>query len=80
MLMTQCGTPYWTAPEVLLGNAYNEKADVYRQALRCCAAVLLCCCAAVLLCCCAAVLLCCCAAVLLCCCAAAVRAAPCADG
>jgi serine/threonine protein kinase len=27
--MTRCGTPCWTAPEVLRGEKYSEKADVY---------------------------------------------------
>jgi len=27
--MTSCGTPSWTAPEVLRNEAYTEKADVY---------------------------------------------------
>ncbi|AGO82793.1 Serine/threonine protein kinase [Pandoravirus dulcis] len=27
--MTRCGTPAWTAPEVLRGERYSEKADVY---------------------------------------------------
>jgi len=29
MTMTRCGTPCWTAPEVIRGEKYNEKADVY---------------------------------------------------
>lgn len=28
--MTHCGTPYWTAPEVIRQEAFDEKADVYR--------------------------------------------------
>jgi serine/threonine protein kinase len=24
-----CGSPYFNAPELLLGKAYNEKADVF---------------------------------------------------
>eukprot|EP01105_Mastigella_eilhardi_P017082 TRINITY_DN3924_c0_g1_i1.p1 TRINITY_DN3924_c0_g1~~TRINITY_DN3924_c0_g1_i1.p1 ORF type:complete len:722 (+),score=180.43 TRINITY_DN3924_c0_g1_i1:2032-4197(+) len=28
-MMSLCGTPAWTAPEVLLRSAYSEKADVY---------------------------------------------------
>ena len=28
-VMTQCGTPFWTPPEIFLGRAYNERADVY---------------------------------------------------
>jgi serine/threonine protein kinase len=27
--MTRCGTPCWTAPEVIRGEKYSEKADVY---------------------------------------------------
>jgi serine/threonine protein kinase len=27
--MTRCGTPCWTAPEILRGEKYSEKADVY---------------------------------------------------
>ncbi|SPN79254.1 5'-nucleotidase/apyrase [Brazilian cedratvirus IHUMI] len=27
--MTKCGTPAWSAPEILLNKKYNEKADVY---------------------------------------------------
>jgi serine/threonine protein kinase len=27
--MTRCGTPCWTAPEVIRGEKYGEKADVY---------------------------------------------------
>lgn len=27
--MTRCGTPCWTAPEVISGDKYNEKGDVY---------------------------------------------------
>ena len=27
--MTRCGTPAWTAPEVLRGEMYSEKADLY---------------------------------------------------
>lgn len=27
--MTYCGTPKWTAPEVLRMNSYSEKADVF---------------------------------------------------
>jgi serine/threonine protein kinase len=28
-IMTVCGTPIWTAPEILRGDTYNEKADVF---------------------------------------------------
>lgn len=31
--MTACGTPYWAAPEVILGKAYNQKADVFSFAI-----------------------------------------------
>jgi len=27
--MTACGTPSWTAPEVLRGEKYTEKCDIY---------------------------------------------------
>lgn len=27
--MTSCGTPQWAAPEVIRGDAYSEKADIY---------------------------------------------------
>jgi serine/threonine protein kinase len=27
--MTRCGTPCWTAPEVIRGEKYSEKADVF---------------------------------------------------
>jgi serine/threonine protein kinase len=27
--MTACGTPSWTAPEILRNEKYTEKADVY---------------------------------------------------
>merc|ERR1711879_1068121 len=27
--MTRCGTPCWTAPEIIKGDNYSEKADVY---------------------------------------------------
>jgi len=27
--MTRCGTPCWTAPEVIRGQQYDEKADIY---------------------------------------------------
>lgn len=29
-LKTRCGSPAWSAPEVLKGQSYNESADVYR--------------------------------------------------
>ncbi len=28
--LTACGTPCWAAPELLRGQRYTEKADVYR--------------------------------------------------
>ena len=31
--MTRCGTPCWTAPEVIRGESYSEKADVYSFAI-----------------------------------------------
>lgn len=31
--MTACGTPAWTAPEVVAGDAYDEKVDVYSYAM-----------------------------------------------
>jgi serine/threonine protein kinase len=27
---TRCGTPSWTAPEIISGDPYTEKADIYR--------------------------------------------------
>ncbi|QBZ81599.1 Serine/threonine protein kinase, catalytic domain containing protein [Pandoravirus celtis] len=27
--MTRCGTPAWTAPEIIRGETYSEKADIY---------------------------------------------------
>ncbi|SPN79556.1 Serine/Threonine-protein kinase [Brazilian cedratvirus IHUMI] len=27
--MTRCGTPCWTAPEIIRGEKYNEKVDIY---------------------------------------------------
>lgn len=27
--MTACGTPSWTAPEILRNESYSEKADIY---------------------------------------------------
>lgn len=27
--MTRCGSPCWTAPEIIQGKKYTEKADVY---------------------------------------------------
>ncbi len=27
--MTHCGTPCWTAPEILRGETYDEKVDIY---------------------------------------------------
>ena len=32
-VMTQVGTPYWTAPEILKAEAYSEKADMYSLAI-----------------------------------------------
>lgn len=31
--MTRCGTPAWTAPEIIRGEKYSEKADVYSFAI-----------------------------------------------
>jgi serine/threonine protein kinase len=31
--MTQCGTAAWTAPEILSGQAYSEKSDIYSFAI-----------------------------------------------
>ena len=31
--MTACGTPYWTAPEVVRGEIYDQRADVYSFAI-----------------------------------------------
>lgn len=31
--LTACGTPYWAAPEVILGAKYDQKADVYSFAI-----------------------------------------------
>jgi len=31
--LTACGTPYWTAPEIVLGQDYGKKADVYSFAI-----------------------------------------------
>jgi serine/threonine protein kinase len=28
---TRCGTPSWTAPEIISGDPYTEKADIYRS-------------------------------------------------
>jgi len=36
--MTFCGTPKWTAPEVLRMNSYSEKADVFSFGVVCVAA------------------------------------------
>ena len=33
MLSTRCGSPAWYAPEVLRGEQYDEKADVYSFAI-----------------------------------------------
>merc|ERR1711924_300926 len=29
LAMTRCGTPFWTAPEIVQGATYNEKVDQY---------------------------------------------------
>nr|WIL04199.1 serine/threonine-protein kinase/receptor [Cedratvirus lena] len=31
--MTRCGTPCWTAPEIIRGEKYNEKVDIYSFAI-----------------------------------------------
>ncbi len=31
--MTACGTPYWSAPEIIRGDSYDFKADVYSFAI-----------------------------------------------
>ncbi len=31
--MTRCGTPSWTAPEIIRGERYSEKADIYSFAI-----------------------------------------------
>eukprot|EP01043_Picozoa_sp_COSAG02_P008550 COSAG02_NODE_275_length_26232_cov_85.210424_15_plen_1132_part_00 len=33
VMMTGCGSVLWMAPEILLGNTYNEKVDVYSFAM-----------------------------------------------
>eukprot|EP01043_Picozoa_sp_COSAG02_P021262 COSAG02_NODE_1076_length_14725_cov_10.610215_7_plen_1187_part_00 len=33
VMMTGCGSVLWMAPEILLGNAYNEKVDVFSYAM-----------------------------------------------
>jgi serine/threonine protein kinase len=35
--MTRCGTPCWTAPEIIRGERYSEKVDVYRYCPVCAA-------------------------------------------
>eukprot|EP01043_Picozoa_sp_COSAG02_P110512 COSAG02_NODE_46638_length_347_cov_0.830645_1_plen_74_part_10 len=32
-MMTGCGTVLWMAPEILLGEKYNEKIDVFSYAM-----------------------------------------------
>ncbi len=34
--MTACGTPYWSAPEIIRGDSYDFKADVYSFAIILC--------------------------------------------
>ena len=29
LAMTRCGTPFWTAPEIIQGGTYNESVDQY---------------------------------------------------
>lgn len=33
MLSTRCGSPAWCSPEILRGESYDEKADVYSFAI-----------------------------------------------
>eukprot|EP00002_Diphylleia_rotans_P037712 TRINITY_DN8454_c0_g1_i2.p1 TRINITY_DN8454_c0_g1~~TRINITY_DN8454_c0_g1_i2.p1 ORF type:complete len:705 (+),score=133.98 TRINITY_DN8454_c0_g1_i2:313-2427(+) len=33
--MTKCGTRAWLAPEIILGNHYNEKVDVFSYSIMC---------------------------------------------
>ena len=33
--MTRCGTPFWTAPEIIEGATYNEKVDQYAYGCLC---------------------------------------------
>ena len=34
--MTMCGSPYFNAPELLLGKAYNDKVDVFAYGILLC--------------------------------------------
>lgn len=35
LAMTRCGTPFWTAPEIIQGTTYNEKVDQYAYGCLC---------------------------------------------
>ena len=42
--MTVVGTPYWMAPEMLRGESYDEKVDIFSYGIVVCE-VWVCCCA-----------------------------------
>jgi serine/threonine protein kinase len=35
LAMTRCGTPFWTAPEIIRGTTYNEMVDQYAYGCLC---------------------------------------------